>query len=227
MREPELRDIFQWEVRTWSRALRLWEQHLPVERPFEVLGIGEREGGLSLWLATKGGLVTCTDLGALPPATHELHVRYGVTDRISYAQADATALPFADGSFDVVVFKSVIGALGTKERQLTATREMHRVLRPGGSAVVRGELEGHIAAYLVAQAIRCVDLILAISGCSNRRGPFCTLRAIGIRHDRTVVELGSHRRPTRPVGPTGCIPCAARSAVDANGLVWCCCEGDR
>ena len=139
---PTPRDILQWEVRSWSRALPLWERHLPAHRPARALGIGEREGGLSLWLATKGFQVVCTDLRPFPPATAELHRRHGVQERITYREADATALPFPDAHFDVVMFKSVIGALGTKERQAQAIREMHRVLRPGGVLLFAENLTG-------------------------------------------------------------------------------------
>lgn len=127
---PPLREIFQWEVRSWSRALPLWQEHIPPERPLRALGIGEREGGLSLWLAAQGIDVVCSDLREFPEATRTLHERHGVLQHITYAQADATALPFPDGSFDIVFFKSVIGALGSKEKQTEAIREMHRVLKP-------------------------------------------------------------------------------------------------
>lgn len=137
-----LKDIFQWEVRSWSRALPVWTKHLPVHRPATALGIGEREGGLSLWLASNGIDVVCTDLREFPKATEALHERHGVRDRITYQQADATALPFADGSFDIVFFKSVIGALGSKEQQLKAIHEMHRVLRPGGVLLFAENLHG-------------------------------------------------------------------------------------
>lgn len=139
---PTLRDIVQWEVRSWSRALPLWERHLPVHRPARALGIGEREGGLSLWLAFKGFQVVCTDLRPFPEACAALHQHHGVQDRITYQAADATALPYPDAHFDVVFFKSVIGALGTKERQALAIREMHRVLRPGGVLLFAENLRG-------------------------------------------------------------------------------------
>ncbi len=142
MTPPDLRAIFQWDVHSWSRALPLWEDHLPKARPFSALGIGERDGGLSLWLASKGGEVTCTDLGPPSQAAKELHTRYSLQDHITYAQADVTDLPFADGTFDVVVFKSVIGALGTTERQMVAMHEMHRVLKPGGVLLFAENLGG-------------------------------------------------------------------------------------
>ena len=136
------KDILQWEIRSWSRALPFWEKHIRVDRPLKALGIGEREGGLSLWLASKGIDVTCTDLHSFPPGTRDLHLRYGVSDRITYAQADATALQFPDRSFDLVFFKSVIGALGSKEAQKKAIDEMHRVLKPGGKLLFAENLHG-------------------------------------------------------------------------------------
>jgi len=142
MQRPALDDIFQWEVRSWSRALPLWEKHLPQQRPLKALGIGEREGGLSLWLASLGMDVTCTDLHPFPPATQALHATYGLANHITYAQADATGLPFSEGTFDVVIFKSVIGALGTRELQHRAIQEMHRVLRPNGVLLFAENMNG-------------------------------------------------------------------------------------
>lgn len=137
-----LKDIFQWEVRSWSSSMALWRKHLPQHRPAKCLAIGERGGGLSLWLAGEGHEVTCTDLRDFPLETRFLHVKYRVADRIHYQQADATALPFAEASYDLVIFKSVIGALGTKDLQLQAIREMHRVLRPGGVLLFAENLHG-------------------------------------------------------------------------------------
>jgi ubiquinone/menaquinone biosynthesis C-methylase UbiE len=48
---------------------------------------------------------------------------------IIYVQADATALPFENDTFDVVYLAAVIGEVPDKE---TCIREMHRVLRVGG-----------------------------------------------------------------------------------------------
>lgn len=145
---PTLREVFQWEVRSWARAIPLWEEHIPPERPLRALGIGEREGGLSLWLAVKGIDVVCSDLNTFPEMTRTLHERHGVQMHITYAQADATALPFPDGSFDIVFFKSVVGALGSKEKQAQAILEMHRVLKsataygPGGVLLFAENLHG-------------------------------------------------------------------------------------
>ena len=81
---PSLRDAIQWDVRSWSRALPVWQRAVEkLPRPAKALGIGEREGGLSLWLALQGIDVVCTDLKPLPDATRALHERYGVSERIT------------------------------------------------------------------------------------------------------------------------------------------------
>lgn len=57
------------------------------------------------------------------------------------AQASAAALPFADGTFDVVASFDVIYALPDRV-EAEALREMHRVLRPGGHLVVNAAAMG-------------------------------------------------------------------------------------
>jgi SAM-dependent methyltransferase len=54
---------------------------------------------------------------------------HGVEDRVDLRVADATALPFADGSFDVAFAESVLAFVDDPGQAL---REMVRVVRPGG-----------------------------------------------------------------------------------------------
>lgn len=53
---------------------------------------------------------------------------------VDFEQGDATAMPFADGSFDLIVCQA---AFKNFRRPVSALDEMHRVLRPGGLAVVQ------------------------------------------------------------------------------------------
>ena len=137
-----IRAAIGWEVRNWSRALPFWQRHLDRGHPRRALALGERGGGLSLWLASQGIEVTCTDLEASLDPARDLHERFGVRALVTYENQDATAISHPDGTFDVVVFKSVIGALQTKERQLQAISEMHRVLTPGGLLLFAENLVG-------------------------------------------------------------------------------------
>ena len=127
-----VRAAIEWDVRNWSRALAFWQPHLDARKPRNALAIGERSGGLSLWLAAQGIDVVCSDRGMPLETARRLHERFGVEDRVTYEDQDVTAIGHPDGSFDLVGFKSVIGALGTRERQAAAIGELHRVLAPGG-----------------------------------------------------------------------------------------------
>ncbi|MBO3725453.1 demethylmenaquinone methyltransferase [Actinomyces bowdenii] len=53
--------------------------------------------------------------------------------RISFVAGDATALPFADESFDAV---TISYGLRNVQDTMAALREMHRVTRPGGRIVI-------------------------------------------------------------------------------------------
>ncbi|HYH78648.1 MAG TPA: methyltransferase domain-containing protein, partial [Longimicrobium sp.] len=65
--------------------------------------------------------------------------------------ADITALPFADGSFDAVLCVDVLEHIDEDAR---AMRELHRVLRPGGWALLRVPIDFARAATLQDPAIR-------------------------------------------------------------------------
>ncbi|HXN40182.1 MAG TPA: class I SAM-dependent methyltransferase [Myxococcaceae bacterium] len=58
---------------------------------------------------------------------------------------DAAELPLRSGSLDAVTFHSVLYLLPSRERTL---REVVRVLRPGGRAVLLEPREGHVATLL-------------------------------------------------------------------------------
>jgi ubiquinone/menaquinone biosynthesis C-methylase UbiE len=53
---------------------------------------------------------------------------------VDFERGDATAMPFADGSFDLIVCQA---AFKNFRRPVSALDEMHRVLRPGGLAVIQ------------------------------------------------------------------------------------------
>ena len=140
--KEELSTIIQWDVKNWSKALDFWEKHADIKPDMKVLALGEREGGLSLYFAKKGCEVVCSDYNPMPDSTKKMHEDKGVSNKISYAKVDMKAIDFEDNSFDLVVFKSVIGALGNKEDQLKAIKEISRVLKPGGKFLFAENAEG-------------------------------------------------------------------------------------
>lgn len=142
MQAATKQDVIEWEVRNWGKTLDFWEPHLPTAETTKALTVGERNGGLSLWLAQKGFQVTSTDLEGVTGKAHDLHRTYQVEGRIEYQAADMTQLPFDDNSFDLIAFKSVVGALSTKSNQQQAFDELYRVLKPGGTLVFAENLTG-------------------------------------------------------------------------------------
>ena len=71
--------------------------------------------------------LTATDLN--PPMLEVARAKFEAQERVSFEPADATALPFADGSFDAMVCQFGVMFFPDKAR---GYREAYRVLAPGG-----------------------------------------------------------------------------------------------
>lgn len=137
--------MLQWDVASWRVALEIWDQAAVCRGDTQVLDLGARDGGLSLYFASKGCHVVCSDLKGPSRAARVLHERYGVGHLVRYAAVDATKIAYPEASFDVVCFKSVlggIGGVGGYAAQQQAVLEMHRVLRPGGKLFFAENLVG-------------------------------------------------------------------------------------
>jgi ubiquinone/menaquinone biosynthesis C-methylase UbiE len=106
----------------------------PGRRALEI-GAGTGYFGLNLLRAGIVGEATCTDISPGMVATLRENARQlGVA--VNTARADAESLPFADGSFDLVLGHAVLHHLPDLPR---AFAEFHRVLSPGGVIVFAGE----------------------------------------------------------------------------------------
>jgi SAM-dependent methyltransferase len=94
------------------------------------LGCGAAAG--ARWLATQGAAAVGLDLSAgMLRHARQAAARTGVT--VPLVQADALALPFAGGSFDIVC--TAFGAVPFVADSAAVMREVARVLRPGGTWV--------------------------------------------------------------------------------------------
>lgn len=92
--------------------------------------------GIDLW-ASK-------DLSNNAAATTMRNVRIeGVADRVEVQTGDARALAFPDASFDRAVSLLCIHNIEDKAEQARACREIARVLRPGGLAVIGDYVPTH------------------------------------------------------------------------------------
>jgi SAM-dependent methyltransferase len=128
------KDIIQWDVKSWSKALSYWDSKVEWNKIQHSLELGGREGGLSLWLALKGKSVVCSDLKDVQKTAEQLHKRHHLSTWITYQDIDATNIPYEE-YFDLIVFKSIIGGIGRNDNyknQHKVFKEIYKALKPGG-----------------------------------------------------------------------------------------------
>ncbi|GGK91133.1 hypothetical protein GCM10007382_09010 [Salinibacterium xinjiangense] len=150
-----MKDVLVWDVRTWKAAVDLWDQSLPQAGPrLTCLEIGAGPGGPSLWLALKGHEVICSNLKNTEIMAAPIHQKYGVSAKILYQDIDAINVPY-ENYFDVVIFKSVLGGVGS--RQVDAMAQILKSLKPGGILLFAENIRGtvfHRLARSIAYRIR-------------------------------------------------------------------------
>jgi SAM-dependent methyltransferase len=108
----------------------------------KILDIGSGVGGPSRYLAaTYGCAVTGIDLSPayVEVATLLAH-RTGLSDKVQYRVADALALPFGEGTFDIGWSQHVAMNIANRNKLYA---EAHRVLRQGGTLAMYDVLAGN------------------------------------------------------------------------------------
>ncbi len=98
--------------------------------PARVLETAAGTGIVTRWLRDvlpAGVRLTATDLN--PPMLEIARTKFRSGEQVEFQPADATALPFADSSFDAVVCQFGVMFFPDKDKSY---REVYRVLAPGG-----------------------------------------------------------------------------------------------
>jgi SAM-dependent methyltransferase len=113
------------------------EKHFGEQKNLRILDVGAGRGALSLYFAQRGHRSHIVDL------TYSAHTHTGqeygekflrsIENKVEARFGSAFCLPYDSASFDVVVCISVVEHLQHKQ---VALREMLRVLKPGGLAVL-------------------------------------------------------------------------------------------
>lgn len=138
------RDHIMPQYRVWARSL---EAVIP--KGAKVLEVAPGPGYLSIELARAGAEVIGIDISAsFVEIARRNALEAGV--RVAFRQGNASALPFADGSFTHVVCTS---SFKNFSEPLAALQEMHRVLIPGGIAWL-SDLRGDVSDEEIDRYVR-------------------------------------------------------------------------
>ncbi|WP_328605600.1 class I SAM-dependent methyltransferase [Amycolatopsis sp. NBC_00345] len=120
-----------------------------------VLEVAPGPGYFAVEMARLGFAVTGLDVSRTFVGLAREYARAeGVA--VEFRQGDVAAMPFADGSFDFLICQA---AFKNFARPVAALDEMHRVLRPGGVAVVQdmskeathAQIEAEVAAMALGK----------------------------------------------------------------------------
>ena len=120
---------------------RLWKRHFiatsGIPKGSKVLDLASGTGDIAMLLYKRigsGGEVTLSDINAsmLNEGRKRLENK-GIVRRVNYSLANAESLPFPDDHFDAV---TIAFGLRNVTQKSVALEEMHRVLKPGGRALI-------------------------------------------------------------------------------------------
>ena len=138
------------ERKAWEFAVltQVLEDMGKLNRRTTALAVGAGNERILFWLANRLRKVVATDIYGEGDFEHHeadpsmlrnpgAHAPYEYdADRLDVRWMDARSLAFEDASFDVVFSLSSFEHFGSPADKAAAAREMGRVLRPGGCAVV-------------------------------------------------------------------------------------------
>lgn len=115
------------------------------ERLGRVLDVGCGPGVMTEAVLQRGGRFDGLDLS--PEMVREAQEKFGHLPGVHFAEGNIEAIDAGDNSYDQLICMAVIEYLNSPERALA---EMHRVLKPGGIAIITVPKRWHVSRVTVA-----------------------------------------------------------------------------
>ena len=203
---PERDPLAHVERKVWEFAMLalFLEEAGCLHEGTSALAVGAGDERVVFWLANRIGRIVASDIYGEGSFAEREATATMLTDPASHAPfpyreerlevmyADARQLPFGDASFDVVFSLSSIEHFGGPGDVARAAREMGRVLKPGGHAVVVTECFVRLdprETALADSAVRALTLNRKRKGATPRR--------------RLIEAFTARELHTRIVAPSG------------------------
>jgi SAM-dependent methyltransferase len=160
-----IEEIIEWDVNNWSKALIFWTKQFPpnLNSDSKILLLGERNGGLTLWLTLLGYNVISSDYDGITDQGKSLHEKYNQTEKIEYKKINIYSIPYSKNYFDLIICKSVLGGLKkeihdknsrTLQNQKIAVNEIYRTLKPGGKFFGAENMKGSIFHQFIRKILK-------------------------------------------------------------------------
>ncbi|MCL8384046.1 methyltransferase domain-containing protein [Xanthobacter aminoxidans] len=166
-----------------------------------ILDVGTGSGALARIAARRAGHVTACDINPyMVREGADLATSAGLSDRITFREADAGHLPFADASFDHAYSVTVLEECDADR----ALAELFRVVKPGGrvGVIVRAIDGRHVFSADLPDAIRAkVEVVPPMVSPGG------------------VADASLYRR-MRAAGLVDLVPCPAMPSFDNGSGFW-------
>lgn len=166
-----------------------------------VLDVGTGSGALARIAAGRAGHVTACDINPyMVREGADLAAQAGLADAITFREADAEQLPFADASFDHAYSVTVLEECDADR----AIAELFRVVKPGGrvGVIVRAIDGRHVFSADLPDAIRAkVEVVPPMVSPGG------------------VADASLYRR-MRAVGLEDLVPCPAMPSFETGSSFW-------
>jgi ubiquinone/menaquinone biosynthesis C-methylase UbiE len=174
-----------------ARAIRRLAAMVPPNRPLVVADVGGSRGDLALWLAAdarrRGRSIRIVVVDR-DEASLALGARAAKTSpEIAWVHADATALPFRDGSVDVAAMSLTLHHLEPAD----AARALAHMRRAARHGVVINDL---LRSFLVYAGVRLTTALVARHRFARSDGPLSVRRAYSAGELRALASRAGWAR---------------------------------
>jgi ubiquinone/menaquinone biosynthesis C-methylase UbiE len=133
MKREQLEKYLRWDADTWGIGLQYILGTLQSGNNKKALELGCNYGGMSVCLLhEKNYSIICSDIEDPSEKVINEHPEIKNNKNLTFDIVDGLNIKYADNSFDLIIFKSVLGHITPIEKQQQFINEIYRVLKPGG-----------------------------------------------------------------------------------------------